>query len=81
MIALFFHMVLATISQIDGVNRNLVNVTRTVGATKRQIYRLVIIPAILPGLLMVLRLKLPFFGLRQERAVLSHRRARGGHRG
>jgi NitT/TauT family transport system permease protein len=57
-IALFFHMVLATISQIDGVNRNLINVARTVGATKSQIYRLVIIPAILPGLLMVLRLNL-----------------------
>jgi len=57
-IALFFHMVLATISQIDGVNRNLINVARTVGATKGQIYRLVIIPAILPGLLMVLRLNM-----------------------
>jgi NitT/TauT family transport system permease protein len=57
-VALFFHMVLATISQIDGVNRNLVNVARTVGATKGQIYRLVIIPAILPGLLMVLRLNM-----------------------
>jgi len=57
-IALFFHMVLATISQIDGVNRNLINVARTVGATKGQIYRRVIIPAILPGLLMVLRLNM-----------------------
>ena len=37
-VALFFHMVLATISQIDGVNRNLINVARTMGATKRQIY-------------------------------------------
>ena len=54
-VALFFHMVLATISQIDGVNRNLINVARTMGATKRQIYTRVIIPAILPGLLMVLR--------------------------
>jgi NitT/TauT family transport system permease protein len=57
-IALFFHMVLATISQIDGVNRNLINVARTVGATKVQIYWRVIIPAILPGLLMVLRLNM-----------------------
>ncbi len=38
-VALFFHMVLATISQIDGVNRNLINVARTMGATKWQIYR------------------------------------------
>jgi NitT/TauT family transport system permease protein len=57
-IALFFHMVLATISQIDGVNRNLINVARTMGATKLQIYLRVIIPAILPGLLMVLRLNM-----------------------
>src|ERR1700738_2379695 len=57
-IALFFHMVLATISQIDGVNRNLINVARTMGASKWQIYSRVIIPAILPGLLMVLRLNL-----------------------
>jgi len=57
-VALFFHMVLATISQIDGVNRNLINVARTMGATKFQIYARVIIPAILPGLLMVLRLNL-----------------------
>ena len=57
-IALFFHMVLATISQIDGVNKNLINVARTVGATKWQTYRKVIIPAILPGLLIVLRMNL-----------------------
>src|SRR5262245_66227232 len=57
-VALFFHMVLATISQIDGVNPNLINVARTMGATKGQIYRLVIIPAILPGLLVVLRLNM-----------------------
>jgi NitT/TauT family transport system permease protein len=57
-IALFFHMVLATISQIDGVNRNLINVARTMGASKPQIYGRVIIPAILPGLLVVLRLNL-----------------------
>jgi NitT/TauT family transport system permease protein len=57
-IALFFHMVLATISQIDGVNRNLINVARTMGASKWQTYRHVIIPAILPGLLIVLRMNL-----------------------
>jgi NitT/TauT family transport system permease protein len=57
-VALFFHMVLATISQIDGVNRNLINVARTMGATKWQTYRNVIIPAILPGLLIVLRMNL-----------------------
>ena len=57
-VALFFHMVLATISQIDNVNRNFINVARTMGASKRQIYSRVIIPAILPRLLMVLRLNL-----------------------
>jgi NitT/TauT family transport system permease protein len=57
-IALFFHMVLATISQIDGVNKNLINVARTMGASKWQTYRRVIIPAILPGMLMVLRMNL-----------------------
>jgi NitT/TauT family transport system permease protein len=57
-VALFFHMVLSTISQIDNVNRNLINVARTMGASKRQIYWRVIIPAILPQLLIVLRLNL-----------------------
>jgi NitT/TauT family transport system permease protein len=57
-VALFFHMVLATLQQIDGVNRNLINVARTMGASKRQIYARVVIPAILPGLFMVLRMNL-----------------------
>ncbi len=57
-IALFFTMVLSTISQIDGVNANYVNVARTMGATKPQIYARVIVPAILPGLFLVLRLNL-----------------------
>ncbi|MCX7363693.1 MAG: ABC transporter permease [Alphaproteobacteria bacterium] len=57
-VALFFHMVLATINQIDGVSPNLINVARTMGASKPQIYWRVIIPAILPGMLAVLRLNL-----------------------
>ena len=57
-VALFFHMVLATIAQIDGVSPNLINVARTMGASKRQIYGRVIIPAILPGMLQVLRMNL-----------------------
>jgi NitT/TauT family transport system permease protein len=57
-VALFFHMVLSTISQIDNVNRNFINVARTMGASKRQVYSRVIIPAILPQLLIVLRLNL-----------------------
>ncbi|MCB1740650.1 MAG: ABC transporter permease [Gammaproteobacteria bacterium] len=57
-IALFFHMTIATINHIDGVNRNLINVARTMGASKAQIYRHVIVPAILPGVFMILRLNL-----------------------
>jgi NitT/TauT family transport system permease protein len=57
-VALLFHMVLATINQIDAVNRNFLNVARTMGASKRQIYGRVIIPAILPNLFVVLRLNL-----------------------
>jgi NitT/TauT family transport system permease protein len=57
-VALFFHMVLSTVNQIDGVKKNLINVARTMGATKLQTYLRVIIPAILPGLLVVLRLNL-----------------------
>ena len=57
-IALFFTMVLATITQIDGVNRNYLNVARIMGASRRQIYMRVVLPAILPGLLVVLRLNL-----------------------
>ncbi len=57
-IALFFTMTLATITQINSVNRNYINVGRTMGASKRQIYSRVILPAVLPGLLVVLRLNL-----------------------
>src|SRR3984957_19419453 len=57
-VALFFHMVLSTVNQIDGVNKNLINVARTMGASKRQIYGRVIVPAILPGMLQVLRMNL-----------------------
>src|SRR5207248_7776203 len=57
-VALFFHMILATITQIDGVNRNYINVARTMGASKWQIYQRVILPSILPGLLVVLRFNL-----------------------
>jgi NitT/TauT family transport system permease protein len=57
-IALLFHLILATISQIDGVNRNFINVARTMGATKWQTYTRVIIPAILPQLFIVLRFNL-----------------------
>ena len=57
-IALFFHMVIATVINIDNVPRNFIHVARTMGASKQQVYTRVIIPAILPPMLMVLRLNL-----------------------
>lgn len=57
-IALFFHMVIATVTNIDNVPKNFIHVARTMGASKRQVYGRVIIPAILPPMLMVLRLNL-----------------------
>ncbi|WMS44526.1 ABC transporter permease [Acuticoccus sp. MNP-M23] len=57
-IALFFHMVIATVAHIDNVPKNFIHVARTMGATKRQVYARVIVPAILPPMLMVLRLNL-----------------------
>ncbi|MCM2477827.1 ABC transporter permease [Rhizobium sp. CG5] len=57
-VALFFSMVLATVAHIDNVNKNFINVARTMGCTKWQTYTRVIVPAILPGLLMLLRMNL-----------------------
>lgn len=57
-IALFFIMVLSTISLIETVDRKYIDVGRIMGASKRQMYGRVILPAILPGLLVVLRLNL-----------------------
>ena len=57
-VALFFHMVLATITQIEG-STAITSTSRARWARrKRQIYARVVIPAILPGLFMVLRLNL-----------------------
>jgi NitT/TauT family transport system permease protein len=57
-VAVFFIIVLATISEIDSVSPTYLHVARIMGATRAQIYRLVILPAILPGLFMILRLNL-----------------------
>ena len=57
-VALFFQMTIATINRIDDVDRHLINVGRTMGASKRQIYRHVIVPSILPGVFTILRLNL-----------------------
>jgi NitT/TauT family transport system permease protein len=57
-IALFFIMTLATVSMIDAVSPTYLDVARIMGATRRQIFFQVILPAILPGLFLILRLNL-----------------------
>lgn len=57
-ISLFFIMTLATLRLIDQVPIAYINVARIMGATRRQIFLQVILPAILPGLFVVLRLNL-----------------------
>lgn len=57
-ISLFFIMTLSTISQIDSVSRTYLNVGAIMGASRRQLFINVILPAILPSLFMVLRMNL-----------------------
>jgi NitT/TauT family transport system permease protein len=57
-IALFFIMTLATVSLIDGIPASYIDVARIMGASRLQIFLRVILPAILPGLFVVLRLNL-----------------------
>jgi NitT/TauT family transport system permease protein len=57
-ISIFFIMVLATLAQIDAVPRHYIQLARVMGASKRQIYFRVIVPAILPGLFVTLRMNL-----------------------
>ena len=57
-ISLFFVMTLSTISQIDSVSRTYLNVGAIMGASRRQLFLHVIVPAILPSLFMVLRMNL-----------------------
>jgi NitT/TauT family transport system permease protein len=57
-VGVYFVMTLATISQINGVSDTYVNVARTMGATRRQMFFQVVVPSILPGLLQTLRLNL-----------------------
>ena len=57
-IALFFIMTLATLRLIDQVPPSYINVARIMGASRAQIFVQVILPAILPGLFIVLRLNL-----------------------
>lgn len=57
-IALFFIMTLATVSLVDGVPARYLQVARNLGASRWQVFTQVILPAILPGLFLVLRLNL-----------------------
>ncbi|MCR9111262.1 MAG: ABC transporter permease [Rhodobacteraceae bacterium] len=57
-IAIFFIMTLATLSQIDNVPAHYIQLARIMGCDKRQIYRHVILPAILPELFVTLRMNL-----------------------
>jgi NitT/TauT family transport system permease protein len=57
-VAVYFIIVLATIAEIGAVPQTFINVARTVGASRLQIFFHVILPAILPGLFMILRLNM-----------------------
>lgn len=57
-IGIFFIMTLATVAQIEGVSQTWLDVGRTLGANRRQMLVHVVLPAILPGLFVVLRLNL-----------------------
>jgi len=57
-ITVFFMIVLATVAQIGSVPKNYLHVARIMGATERQTFWRVILPAILPSLFMTLRLNL-----------------------
>lgn len=57
-ITVFFAIVLSTGAQIASVPVNYLHVARIMGATERQIFWRVVLPAILPSLFMTLRLNL-----------------------
>ena len=57
-IGIFFIMTLATVAQIEGVSQTWLDVGRTLGVNQRQMLVHVVLPAILPGLFVVLRLNL-----------------------
>ena len=57
-VAVFFIMTLATLSQIDNVPKSYIQLAQIMGCSKRQIYRHVILPTILPDLFETLRMNL-----------------------
>lgn len=57
-ISIFFVMVLSTIAQIDTVPTHFIQLAKVMGCSRRQIYLNVILPSILPGLFVTLRMNL-----------------------
>lgn len=57
-VSVYFLIMLATIAEIDGVPQNYIHVSRIMGADRFKMYSQVIIPAILPGLFVILRLNM-----------------------
>jgi NitT/TauT family transport system permease protein len=57
-LAVYFIITLATIAEIDAVKGTYLNVAKIMGASQLQTYLQVILPAVLPGLFMILRLNL-----------------------
>lgn len=57
-VAVYFIIVIATIAEIGAVPQTFINVARTMGASRPQVFYHVVLPAILPGLFMILRLNM-----------------------
>ena len=57
-LAVYFIIALATIAEVDAVNLTYLHVARIMGASRRQMYLQVILPAVLPGLFVILRLNM-----------------------
>ncbi len=57
-VAVYFIIALATIAEIDAVSDTYLKVAKIMGATRLQTFLRVILPAVLPGLFMILRLNL-----------------------
>lgn len=57
-VGVYFVMTLATLTEISNVQKTSLDVSRTLGASRRQVMATVILPTILPGLLNTLRMNL-----------------------
>ncbi|QIG50448.1 ABC transporter permease [Nordella sp. HKS 07] len=57
-VTVFFIIVVSTVADLDGVKPQYVQVARVMGASKFQLYRRVLFPAILPGLFLTIRLNM-----------------------